>query len=174
MDAVIAKPKESISDYAPRIVNMKINPEKIKDVIGPGGRTIKNIIRDTGVSIDIEDDGTVQVASNDGEALDKAISIIKGLSAEVEPGQIYEGTITRILNFGAFCEILPGKEGLIHISEIANKYVKDVNAELNIGDRVRVKVIEIDAQGRINLSRKQAMETGNEENQGAGKEEGNR
>ena len=174
MDAVIAKPKESISDYAPRIVNMKINPEKIKDVIGPGGRTIKNIIRDTGVSIDIEDDGTVQVASNDGEALDKAISIIKGLSAEVEPRQIYEGTITRILNFGAFCEILPGKEGLIHISEIANKYVKDVNAELNIGDRVRVKVIEIDAQGRINLSRKQAMETGNEENQGAGKEEGNR
>lgn len=174
MDAVIATPKESISDYAPRIVNMKINPEKIKDVIGPGGRTIKNIIKDTGVSIDIEDDGTVQVASNDSEALNKAIDIIKGLSAEVEPGQIYEGTITRILNFGAFCEILPGKEGLIHISEIADKYVKDVNSELSIGDKVRVKVIEIDAQGRINLSRKQALQTEDEKNQSANKEEGNR
>ncbi len=156
MTQAIASPKESISSYAPRIVNLKISPDKIKDIIGPGGRMIKKIIKDTGVTIDVEDTGDVQVASNDAEAMERALEIIKGLSAEVEPGQIYEGTITRLMNFGAFCEILPGKEGLIHVSEIANRFVKDVASEVKVGDNVKVKVIEIDQQGRINLSIKQA------------------
>jgi len=159
MKKIIDKPKEAISDFAPRIVNLKINPEKIKDIIGPGGKTIKKIIRDTGVKIDVDDDGNVQVASTDNEATERALDIIKGLSAEVEVGKIYKGQITRLMNFGAFCEILPGKEGLIHVSEIANRFVKDVSAEVKIGDEVSVKVIEIDQQGRVNLSKKQAETT---------------
>ena len=157
MNAVIAAPKEEISSYAPRITNLKVNPDKLKDIIGPGGRMIKKIIRDTGVTIDIEDDGTVQVASSDSEASKKALDIIKGLIAEAEVGKIYPGKITRLMNFGAFCEILPGKEGLIHVSQIANRFVKDVASELKIGDEVTVKVIEVDQQGRVNLSIKQAL-----------------
>jgi polyribonucleotide nucleotidyltransferase len=157
MDAVIAKPKENISDYAPRIVNLKVNPDKIKEIIGPGGRTIKKIIRDTGVTIDVQDDGSVQVASSDDEATQRALAIINGLCADAEVGKIYTGKITRLMNFGAFCEILPGKEGLIHVSELANKFVKNVEDEVKVGDVVEVKVIEIDAQKRINLSRKQTM-----------------
>ncbi|NQU95541.1 MAG: polyribonucleotide nucleotidyltransferase [Candidatus Omnitrophica bacterium] len=171
MDKAIAKPKEELSDYAPRIVNLKVNPAKIKDVIGPGGRTIKKIISDFGVTIDVEDDGSVQVASNDDEATRKALEVIKGLTADVEAGQIYKGKVTRIMNFGAFCEILPGKEGLVHVSEIANRFVKDVTDELNIGDEVTVKVIEIDQQGRINLSIKQLLEDQGEEDQGRDKKE---
>ena len=165
MNSVISSPKEQISNYAPRIVNLKVNPDKIKDIIGPGGRTIKKIIRDTGASIDVEDDGTVQIASADGEAMERAVEIVKGLSAEVVVGQVYTGKITRIMNFGAFCEILPGKEGLIHVSKIANKFVKDVSSEVKIGDEVTVKVVEIDLQGRINLSRKALMGPESEENQ---------
>jgi len=163
MNGVLPKPKGSISDYAPRIKNFKINPEKIKDVIGPGGRMIKQIIKDTGVTIDIQDDGSVQVASSDDEAIRKAIEIIEGLSSDAEIGKIYHGKITRILNFGAFCQILPGKEGLIHVSELADKFVKDVESEVHIGDEVSVKVIGIDGQGRINLSKKQAKESGESE-----------
>jgi len=158
MGAVIEKPKEAISEYAPKIVNFKINPDKIKDVIGPGGKIIKKIIADTGVTINIDDDGSVQVASTDEEATKKAIDIIMNLTAEAEVGKAYNGTITRIMNFGAFCEIFPGKEGLIHVSELAHKFVKNVTDEVNIGDEVTVKVIEIDEQGRVNLSRKQLME----------------
>lgn len=158
MDEVIPKPKDSVSEYAPMIVNLKVSPDKIKDIIGPGGRTIKKIIRDTGVTIDIEDDGSVQVAASEEEAANKAIDIIQKLSAEVEVGKIYLGKITRITNFGAFCEILPGKEGLIHISEVADKFIKDVSKELKIDEEVLVKVVEIDPQGRINLSRKQALD----------------
>lgn len=158
MNAVIAKPKESISSYAPKIVNLKVNPAKIKDIIGPGGRTIKKIILDTGVTIDVQDDGSVQVASSDDEATKRALDIINGICAEAEIGKVYTGKITRIMNFGAFCEILPGKEGLIHVSELANKFVKDVTDEVKVGDEVKVKVIEIDGQNRINLSRKQTME----------------
>ncbi|MFH1594544.1 MAG: polyribonucleotide nucleotidyltransferase [Candidatus Omnitrophota bacterium] len=159
MDGVISTPKESISDFAPRIVNLKVNPEKIKDIIGPGGKIIKKIIRDYGVTVDVDDDGSVQVASNDEKAIQAAIDVIKGLTASVEVGKIYSGTITRIMNFGAFCEILPGKEGLIHVSELANKFVKEVTQEVNVGDKVNVKVIEIDQQGRVNLSKKQAEAT---------------
>jgi len=158
MDRVITKPKEHISDFAPRIINLKVNPDKIKDIIGPGGRTIKKIIHDTGVTINIEDTGTIEVASADGEAIDKALDIIKGLSTEIEPGTIYKGKITRFMNFGAFCEIQPGKQGLIHVSEVADNFVKDISTELKIGQEVTVKVIGIDVQGRINLSIKQAKE----------------
>ncbi|MEE9500262.1 MAG: S1 RNA-binding domain-containing protein, partial [Candidatus Omnitrophota bacterium] len=161
MDRVITKPKEHISDFAPRIINLKVNPDKIKDIIGPGGRTIKKIIHDTGVTINIEDDGSVQVASSDDEAINKALDIIKSLSTEIEPGTIYKGKITRFMNFGAFCEIQPGKQGLIHVSEVADKFVKDVSTELKIGQEVTVKVIGVDAQGRINLSIKQAKEKEN-------------
>ena len=174
MNAVISKPKEEISSYAPRIINIKVNPEKIKDVIGPGGRTIKKIIKDTGVTIDIEDDGSVQIASADDEATKRALDIIKGLVAEAEIGKTYTGKITRLMNFGAFCEILPGKEGLIHVSELANKFVKDVSSEVSVGDEVTVKVIEVDAQGRINLSRKALMETDDEGDQNRDKEKRNR
>jgi len=169
MEKVIAGPKEEISNYAPKIVNLKINPEKIKDIIGPGGRMIKKIIRETGVTINVEDDGSVQVASNDNEATKKALDIINGLSAEAEVGKVYTGTITRLMNFGAFCEILPGKEGLIHVSEIANRFVKDVASELKVGDVMQVKVIEIDQQGRINLSRKAVLEK--EEGPGEGRKD---
>jgi len=157
MEGVISNPKESVSEYAPKIVNVKINPDKIKDVIGPGGKIIKKIIQETGVTIDIDDDGSVQIASVDAAARDKAIEIVKNLTAEAEVGKIYNGKITRIMNFGAFCEILPGKEGLIHVSELADKFVKNVTDEVKVGQEVVVKVIEIDEQKRINLSRKQAM-----------------
>ena len=162
MKKAISAPKGKISDYAPRIINLKISPDKIKDVVGPGGRIIKKIIKDTGATIDIEDDGSVQVASTDDAAARKAIEIIKGLTAEAEIGKIYTGKITRLMNFGAFCEILPGKEGLIHVSELADRFVKDVAKEVNVGDVVTVKVVEIDPQGRINLSKKRA-EPGYEE-----------
>ena len=153
---VIATPKPDISEYAPRIVTIKINPDKIRDVVGPGGKMIRKIIQDTGVTIDIEDDGTVQIASTDSAASEKAVGIIQRLTEEVEVGKIYSGKIKRLMNFGAFCEVLPGKEGLIHISELADKFVDKVEDIVKVGDDVQVKVIEIDQQGRINLSMKQA------------------
>lgn len=156
MMQTISRPKETVSEYAPRIVSFKISQDKIGEVIGPGGKVIKKIIQDTGVTIDIEDDGTVQVGSTDPVALEKAVNIIKGIVEEPEIGRIYTGKIKRIMNFGAFCEILPGKEGLIHVSELADKFVKNVEDVVKVGDEVTVKVIEIDEQGRINLSKKQA------------------
>ena len=155
---VISRPKESISEYAPRIVTLKISTDKIKDVIGPGGKVIKKIIQDTGVTIDIEDDGTVEVASIDSAALQKALDIIKGLTEVPEVGKIYHAKVKRIMNFGAFCEILPGKEGLVHISELADKFIKNVEDAVKLGDEFPVKVIEIDEQGRVNLSKKQVKD----------------
>ncbi|MBU4305815.1 MAG: polyribonucleotide nucleotidyltransferase [Candidatus Omnitrophica bacterium] len=153
---VIDKPRPELSLYAPRITVLKIPTDKIRDLIGPGGKMIKKITSETGVKIDIEDDGTVFVASTDAQASKKAIDIINSLTAEVEAGKIYTGKITRIMNFGAFCEILPQKEGLIHISELAQGFVKNVEDVVKIGDVVTVKVIEIDSMNRINLSIKQA------------------
>jgi polyribonucleotide nucleotidyltransferase len=155
MTSVINKPNDKISDYAPHIVTFKISQSKIGEVIGPGGKNIKKIIQECGVTIDIDDDGVVQVASQDGVAIDKAVAIIKGMVEEPEVGKVYTGKVKRIMNFGAFCEILPGKEGLIHVSELANKFVKNVEDVVKIGDEVTVKVIEIDEQGRVNLSKKQ-------------------
>jgi polyribonucleotide nucleotidyltransferase len=152
----IARPKEKISEFAPHIVSFKIPQDKIGEVIGPGGKNIKKIIQDTGVTIDIDDDGVVQVASQDGAAIEKAVNIIKGMTEMPEIGKIYTGPIVRILNFGAFCEILPGKDGLIHVSELDTKFVKNVEDVVKIGDVVTVKVISIDEQGRVNLSKKRA------------------
>ncbi len=152
----ISKPKDDLSAYAPRIVAFKINEDKIGAVIGPGGKVIKKIIQDTGATIDIADDGTVQVASTDSQAMEKAVAIIKAIIEEPEVGKIYTGKIKRIMNFGAFCEILPGKEGLIHVSELADKFVKNVEDVVKIGDEVTVRLIEVDDQGRVNLSIKQA------------------
>ena len=119
---------------------------------------IKKIIKETGVTIDVEDDGSVQVASSDDRAMREAVEIIKGLTAEAEVGKVYTGKITRLMNFGAFCEILPGKEGLIHVSQLSNKFIKDVASEVKVGDVMQVKVIEIDAQNRVNLSRKAVLD----------------
>lgn len=152
----ISKPKEKISDLAPHIVSIKLPQGKIGEVIGPGGKNIKKIIQETGVTVDIDDDGVCQVASQDGAAIEKAVAIIRGMIEEPEVGKIYRGKIKRIMNFGAFCEILPGKEGLIHVSELAAKFVKNVEDVVKVGDEVNVKVMEIDQQGRVNLSKKQA------------------
>jgi len=157
MLAVMAKPRPDISPYAPRIMTLKINPEKIKDVIGPGGKMIKRIIAETGVSIDVEDDGSVAVASIDAAAMQRAIDWIKGITEEAEVGKIYKGKITRLMNFGAFCEFMPGKEGLIHVSELASRFVKNVEEVVKVGDEVQVKVIEIDNLNRVNLSIKKAL-----------------
>ena len=160
---VIDKPRSSISIYAPRIVTLKINPEKIREVIGPGGRTIRKIIEETGATIDIEDDGRVSIASNDAKKSEKAIEIIRGLTEDAEIGKLYTAKVKRITNFGAFCEFLPGKEGLVHISELADKYVSKVEDVLKVGEEIRVKVIEVDEQGRVNLSRKRALPTQSKE-----------
>ncbi len=156
MNAAISKPRESLSTYAPRITIIKINPEKIRDVIGPGGKVIRKITAETGVKIDIEEDGKVLVASTSEEASVKAIEIIKGLTQEAEVGKIYKAKVKRVTNFGAFCEIFPGTEGLVHVSELADHFVDRIDDVIKVEDEVNVKVINIDELGRINLSKKQA------------------
>ena len=151
---VIDKPRESISKYAPRILTSQINVDKIKDVIGPGGKMINKIIDETGVKIDIEDDGRVCVYSNDDESGKKAMKMIEDIAKDIEIGGIYDGVITRIMSFGAFVDIGGGREGLLHISKISSKRVDKVEDVLSIGDEVTVKVTDIDNQGRINLSMK--------------------
>ncbi|MGE5588497.1 MAG: polyribonucleotide nucleotidyltransferase [Clostridia bacterium] len=154
---VIPEPRKELSPYAPRIIRMTIDPEKIRDVIGPGGKIIRHIIDETGAKIDIEDDGRVFIAAVDESAGAKARKMIEDLTAEVEVGKVYTGTVTRIMNFGAFVEILPGKEGLVHISELAHTRVPRVEDVVKVGDTIEVKVTEIDRQGRINLSRKDVL-----------------
>lgn len=153
----IKEPRPELSPYAPRIITMEIDPDKIRDVIGPGGKTIKKIIDETGVTIDIEDDGKVFIAAIDVEAGKKAVHIIETLVRDVEVGGIYLGKVTRLMNFGAFVEILPGKEGLVHISQLALERVGKVEDVVKVGDEITVKVTEIDRQGRINLSRKELL-----------------
>jgi polyribonucleotide nucleotidyltransferase len=151
----IARPREQLSSYAPRMIVVKIDPAKIKDVIGPGGKVINKIIADTGVEkIDIEDDGSVFITSLDGESAAKAQQIVESITREVVVGETYLGTVTRIINIGAFVQILPGKEGLVHISQLAPTRVERVEDVVKLGDEIMVKVMEIDNQGRINLSRK--------------------
>ncbi|MCX7779323.1 MAG: polyribonucleotide nucleotidyltransferase [Negativicutes bacterium] len=161
---VIDKPRAQLSPYAPRIITMEIDPDKIRDVIGPGGKTIKKIIEDTGVSIDIEDDGKVFIAAVDVAAGEKAVKIIESLVREVEVGGIYLGKVTRLMNFGAFVEILPGKEGLVHISQLDTKRVAKVEDVVKVGDEILVKVTEIDRQGRVNLSRKELLKASEQAN----------
>ncbi|MCX7921565.1 MAG: polyribonucleotide nucleotidyltransferase [Clostridia bacterium] len=153
----ISEPRKELSPFAPKILTTNIDPERIRDVIGPGGKMINKIISQTGVKIDIEDDGRVFVACVDAEAGKKAIMIIEGIAKDVEPGQIYMGKVMRITSFGAFVEFLPGKEGLVHISKLDKKRVEKVEDVVKVGDEILVKVIEVDKQGRINLSRKDAM-----------------
>lgn len=143
-----------MSQYAPRIIIMKINPDKIRNVIGTGGKIINEIIDETGVQIDIEDDGSIFITSADAESARKAQEWIDNLTHEVKPGEMFKAKVTRIMNFGAFAEILPGQEGLIHISELADHRVEKVEDIVKVGDVVPVKVIKIDEQGRINLSMK--------------------
>ena len=154
MLAVIPESHKELSPYAPRIIRFSIDPDRIRDVIGPGGKMIRKIVEETGAEIDIEDDGRVFIAAVDAKAGEKAQQIIKSLTSDVEIGATYMGKVTRLMNFGAFVEILPGKEGLVHISQLAKERVAKVEDVVNVGDEIMVKVVEIDKQGRINLSRK--------------------
>jgi len=154
MKKVIAEPRESISQFAPRMLTIKIDPEQIGKVIGPGGKVIRKIQDETGATIDIEDDGTVFISSTQPEGAEAALAAVEGLTATVELGQVYEGKVVSIRDFGAFIEILPGQDGLCHVSELDNKFVKNVTDVCNVGDTVKVKVINIDDQGRIKLSRR--------------------
>ena len=155
MEEALAQPRQELSNYAPRIEIVKVNPEKIGELIGPGGKTIKKIIAQTGASIDIQEDGNVLVGSTDAAKSQEAIQMIKAIAEDAVVGRIYIGKVKRIVAFGAFCEIAPGKEGLVHVSELADRFVKNVEDEVKIGDEIKVKVIGIDELGRINLSKKQ-------------------
>jgi polyribonucleotide nucleotidyltransferase len=154
----ISAPRPQLSPYAPKVFTTTIDIDKIREVIGPGGKVIQRIIADTGVKIDIEDDGKVFVATSDEEAGKRAIAMIEGIAGDIQVGQQFKGKVTRIMNFGAFVEFLPGKEGMVHISKLAHKRVSKVEDVVKVGDEVPVKVIEIDKQGRINLSLKDCIE----------------
>lgn len=158
LTSTISEPREELSAYAPKIITLNIKPEKIKDVIGPGGKQINAIIDETGVKIDIEQDGTVYIASQDQAMNRKAIAIIEDIVREVEVGEVYTGKVRRIEKFGAFVELFKGTDGLVHISELAHERVGKVEDILKLGDEVTVKVIEVDQQGRVNLSRKALLE----------------
>ena len=157
MQRILGGPRVETSTYAPRIVTLKINKDKVREVIGPGGKTIRGIIEATGVTIDIEDDGTVLIASANETASQEAVQIVRDLTKEAEIGQIYMGTVRKIMDFGAFVEIFPGTDGLLHISQISEKRVNKVTDEVQEGDRIVVKVLEVDRNGRIKLSHKEAI-----------------
>jgi polyribonucleotide nucleotidyltransferase len=154
---VMQEPREDLSPYAPRIIKMQINPEKIGALIGPGGKVIRRIQEDFSVTIEVQDDGTVLIATNNGENAEKAMGQVKAITQDVEVGQIYEGVVRRLISIGAFVEILPGKEGLVHISQLAPQRVEQVEDVVKVGDKLQVKVVEIDGQGRVNLSHKATL-----------------
>jgi polyribonucleotide nucleotidyltransferase len=157
MNATLGRPRGELSSHAPRIITIHIKPDRIRDLIGPGGKVIRGITEETGVKIDVEDDGTVYVASADGVSMQKAIDRIRGITAEAEVGKIYRGTVRKIVDFGAFVEIFPGTDGLVHISQLADERVRKVSDVLKEGDVIPVKVLEVDRSGKIRLSRKEAM-----------------
>lgn len=157
MDATISEARREISGHAPRIITLKVRPEKIREIIGPGGKVIRGIVDETGVKMDVEDDGTVTIASSDEAATRRAVEMVQRITAEAEIGKIYKGTVRKIMDFGAFVEILPGTDGLVHISQLAPERVRRVTDVLKEGDEVMVKVLEIDKQGKIRLSRKEAL-----------------
>ncbi|MDD2485642.1 MAG: polyribonucleotide nucleotidyltransferase [bacterium] len=171
MNKAISEPRSNLSPKAPRIITLQIHPDKIGELIGPGGKTIKKIIEATEVKIDVEDDGKVYISSTDEESALRAVKMVENLTKEVTAGEIYTGRVTRIMTFGAFVEVLPGKEGLVHISELAPRRVERVEDVVNVGDEVTVKVIEIDRQGRINLTIRGLLETGGEEERSGGRRE---
>ena len=155
----IAEPRKELKKYAPKITTLMVDPDKIKDIIGPGGKMIKKIVEDTGAKIDIDDSGKVYVAAVNAESADKAIAIIKGITAVPEVGKVYTGKVTRIMNFGAFVEFMPGKEGLVHISQLSTERVGKVEDVVSVGDEIVVKLVEIDQKGRLNLSRKAVLQS---------------
>lgn len=156
----ISEPRKELSKYAPKITTIHVDPEKISKIIGPGGKTIKKIVEETGAKIDIEEDGRVYIAAVNSEEAAKAIDMINGITAEAEVGKVYTGKVTRLMAFGAFVEILPGKEGLVHISQLSTEHVNKVEDVVSVGDEIVVKVTEIDQKGRINLSRKAVLAGG--------------
>jgi polyribonucleotide nucleotidyltransferase len=155
---VIPEPRREMSPFSPRITTLQINPDKIRDVIGPGGKVIRKIVEETGAQIDVEDDGTVFVASSDQDGARRAIDWIRSLTDEVEVGRIYRGKVVRIMPFGAFVEVLPNQDGLVHISKLTDHRVERVEEVVNVGDEIQVKATEIDSQGRLNLSRQEALD----------------
>jgi polyribonucleotide nucleotidyltransferase len=154
MAKVINTPRAEMSTFAPRYITIKINPDRIRDVIGKGGATIRALTEETGTSIDIDDSGIVKIASVDHAAGEEARRRIEQLTADVEVGQVYEGKVAKLMDFGAFVTILPGKDGLVHISQISDERVEKVSDKLSEGDTIKVKVLEVDKQGRIRLSMK--------------------
>jgi polyribonucleotide nucleotidyltransferase len=171
MEEAISQPREEMSPYAPRIIQIKINPDRIRDVIGPGGKMIRSIVEETGAKIDVEDDGTVSIATSDSEAAQAAVARIRGLTAEAEIGETYLGTVSRIVDFGAFVEIFPGTDGLLHISEIAEHRVRDVRDELKEGQQIMVKCIGKEGN-KIKLSRKSILKQEKQKAEAAGGAEG--
>ena len=157
MLSAIVQPREEISSYAPRLLRTQIHPEKIGLLIGPGGKTIRAIQESTGAVIEVDDDGTVIISSNDSAGAEAALRRVEALTESVKVGKIYDGRVTSVKDFGAFIEILPGKDGLCHISELADGYVNSVSEVCKVGDEMPVKVILIDEQDRVKLSRKQAL-----------------
>ena len=158
MEKAMERPRKEVSSYAPRIVTMHIKPDKIRDVIGPGGKVIRGLVEETGCKIDIQDDGTVLIASADGAAMEKAVAAIEAITAQPEVGRIYRGKVRKIVDFGAFVEILPGTDGLLHISQISKDRVRRVEDELSEGDEVMVKVLDVDRNGKIRLSMREALQ----------------
>ena len=158
MVSALEAPRTAVAASAPRIHLIKVNPDKIRDIIGPGGKMIRSIVEETGAKIDVEDDGTVCIASPDTESLEKALSKIERITAEAKIGQIYTGLVKKVVDFGAFVEILPGRDGLVHISQLSDERVRRVTDVVQEGDEIRVKVLEVDRQGKIRLSHKDALD----------------
>ncbi len=156
MEKAIPTARKDVSTYAPRIVTIKIKPDKIRDVIGPGGKVIRGLVEETGCKIDVEDDGSVLIAAADNTALEKAIAMIQQITAEPEIGKIYDGVVRKIVDFGAFVEIMPGTDGLLHISQISDERVRAVEDVLHEGDEIPVKVLDVDRSGKIRLSLREA------------------
>jgi polyribonucleotide nucleotidyltransferase len=162
MRNVISEPRPDLSHWAPRIETIKIQPDKIREVIGPGGKMVRAIQSETGTTIELEDDGTVRITGAKAEGRDRARAMIEGLTKEPEVGEVYDGKVTRIMSIGAFVEYLPGKEGLVRISELSSERVNTVEDAVKVGDKVKVKVAEVDRMGRVNLSIRAVNENGND------------
>ena len=158
MRETIAESRPELSDYAPRMIRLQINPERIGALIGPGGKTIRGIVEQTKATVDVENDGTVYIGSSDGEAARSAIAMVEALTKEIEVGERYTGKVIRITDFGAFIELVPGRDGMVHISELANYRVPSVEDVLSLGDEVEVLVTDIDATGRVRLSRRALLD----------------
>jgi polyribonucleotide nucleotidyltransferase len=158
MDHAISTPRDEVSIYAPRIVTVQIKPDKVRDIIGPGGKTIRAIQEQTGAQIDIADNGVVSIASSNSKAIEQAQALISGLTMEPEVGQFYSGIVKKIVEIGAFVEIMPGTDGLLHISEVAKERIRAVEDVLSEGDEVIVKCIKVDRDGKIRLSRREAID----------------